>query len=206
MNEPVPRFEFRLFGQCFEREEQMLRSLAPCNDISESREIYLLGHSGAGERNLKIRNDKLELKRLVDLRYDLQRWRPAGQWEFPVPHDVVDELLGVSGSGNREPAPLPVLSLHTLLRFVAQATVPIYRANVLKRRWQFSPPGCQAEVDQLLVNGAAIASLALESGDPHALQELRASLRLEDRENVAYPLALSRIMGLSPLPREDDYG
>ena len=139
MTEPVPRFEFRLFGQCFEREELRLRSLTPCVDIGESREIYLLGHSGAGERNLKIRDEKLELKRLVDRQGDLQRWRPAGQWAFPVPCDVLDELPGAAGAGNREPAPPPVLSQRALLRFVAQAAVPVYRANVFKRRWRFSP-------------------------------------------------------------------
>ena len=34
---------------------------------------------------------------------------------------------------------------------------------------------------------------------------LRARLGLGDAENVAYPLALSRILGLSPLPRENTY-
>jgi len=35
--------------------------------------------------------------------------------------------------------------------------------------------------------------------------ELLATLRLEDCENQSYPLAISRILGITPLPREDDY-
>ena len=36
--------------------------------------------------------------------------------------------------------------------------------------------------------------------------EVHSLLRLEDWENQSYPLALSRILGITSLPREEDYG
>jgi hypothetical protein len=83
---------------------------------------------------------------------------------------------------------------------------PLHRANVWKRRFRFALPACRAELDQLLINGAALETLAIESEDPQAVREVQSLLRLEDCENQSYPLALSRIPGITPLPREEDYG
>ena len=107
MNEIVPRYEFRLFGTCLGMAEQRLRALAPCESISESREVYLLDGDRVHEMNVKIRRGKLELKRLIDRHRGLERWRPAGQWAFPVAADTlryriehggmtweIDEFLG----------------------------------------------------------------------------------------------------------------
>lgn len=64
---------------------------------------------------------------------------------------------------------------------------------------------CDLMFDQLLVNGAAIQSIAIESGDLQAVLEAQSALRLEDCENLSYPLAIARILGIIPLPREEDY-
>ena len=98
------------------------------------------------------------------------------------------------------------VSSSDLLQWVARPSVPLYRANVWKRRFRFALQGCRAELDQLLVNGAAVESVAVESEDAQAVLEVRAALRLEDCENQSYPLLLSRILGLTPLPHEEDYG
>ena len=205
MDEPIARFEFRTFCQCFDITEQRLRAMAPCNSISESREIYLLDDNNTDQRNLKIRDGRLEIKRLVEHYQGLQCWQPAGQWSFPVSSATLHELLGANVT--LEPYSLSMtLSKDDLLGFIAHAATPLSRANVFKRRFRFSLGSCMAEVDQLLVNGAAIQSVAIESEDRHALLALRTALQLEDRENLAYPQVLSRIMGKAPLPHEQDYG
>jgi hypothetical protein len=202
MSEPVSRFEFRVIGQCFGHETDRLRSMAPCETIKESREIYLLGHAGITELNLKIRDGRLELKQLAGHYQDLQRWQPAGQWEFPVASGPVRSLLPDSGESLTIP---PQLNRDELLQLAARPELPLYRASVFKRRFLFNLPDCRAELDELLVNGAAIASLAMESVDPQVVLALRSLLKLEDRENVAYPLALCRIMGLAPQPEESGH-
>ncbi|MGB7934471.1 MAG: hypothetical protein WCH04_20045 [Gammaproteobacteria bacterium] len=206
MNEIVPRYEFRIFGTCLGMAEQRLRALAPCESISESREIYLLDGDRVHEMNVKIRRGKLELKRLVDRHRGLERWRPDGQWAFPVAPDTLRDTLWPDALPDLVTARSTMLSGNDLLRLVAHRDVSLQRANVAKRRFRFSLPACRAELDQLLVNGAAIESLAVESEDPQALLGLQSTLRLEDCENQCYPLALSRILGITPLPREEDYG
>ena len=80
------------------------------------------------------------------------------------------------------------------------------RANVSKHRVRYSAGECSAEVDKILVNGALIRSVAIESEDAAAVIALRRELGLVECENVSYPLAIARIMGLEPLPDEDRYG
>jgi hypothetical protein len=206
MNTIVPRFEFRVFARCLGLAEQRLRAMAPCDTISESREIYLLPQEDICDRNIKIRDGRLEVKRIIDRQGGLERWQPDGHWGFPVARETLRHAHS-SGDMLARLQLLPAtLSREALLRAVARRSLPLYRANVWKRRFRFSPAGCRAELDQLLVNGAAVESLAVESENPQAVLEVRAALRLEDCENQSYPLALSRILGLTSLPGEEDYG
>ncbi len=206
MNEIVPRFEFRIFTPCMGVEEQRMRAMATCESISESHEIYLLGYDGVLDKNVKIRHGKLELKRLMNRERGLERWRPAGQWAFPVALDTLRNSLWSDNVLNQDPAPPAMLSRSGLLQRVAQPAVALQRANVCKRRFRFTLASCRAELDQLLVNGAALESIAIESEDPQAVLEVQSALRLEDCENQSYPLALSRLLGMTPLPGEHAYG
>jgi hypothetical protein len=206
MNDVIPRFEFRTFAPCLGMVDQRLRAMADCAEISESREIYLLGRDGVRDSNSKLRRGRLELKRIIERRHDLECWRPAGQWDFPVARDTIRGALWPDAT-REQVTDLPVrVSSRDLLQWVARPGIPLCRANVWKRRFRFALQGCRAELDQLLVNGAAVESVAVESEDAQAVLEVRAALRLEDCENQSYPLLLSRILGLTPLPHEEDYG
>jgi len=206
MSEIEPRYEFRIFGRCLGLAEQRLRAMASCESISESREIYLLGCEQVYDRNVKIRHGKLELKRLIERHESLERWRPDSQWAFPIARDSIRDTLWPDDLPEQAPALPAMLSKNDLLQFIAQFAVPSYRANVYKRRFRFTLPACRAELDQLLINGAALETLAVESEDPQAVLAVQSLLRIEDCENQSYPLALSRILGITPLPREEDYG
>ena len=206
MHDTVPRFEFRTFAPCLTMTDQRMRAMAACDAISESRAIYLLGYAGVHDRNVKIRDGQLELKCILERRHGLERWRPVGQWRFPLDRSTIGEHLWPGDTLTRLGELPATLSLGALMQLVAGPGVPLYRANVRKRRFRFTLPGCRAELDQLLVNGAAIESVAVESEDPQAVLQARAALRLEDCENQSYPLLLSRILGLTPLPGEQDYG
>jgi hypothetical protein len=66
--------------------------------------------------------------------------------------------------------------------------------------------GGSAELDDILVNGALIRSVAVESEDADTVVAARQALGLAGHENISYPLAIARIMGREPLPDEDSYG
>jgi hypothetical protein len=206
MDNTAPRFEFRVFGASLGMAEQRMRGIAPCESISESREIYLLGHGIDSGSNIKIRHGRLELKQLIEHHRELQRWQPAGQWAFPVAFHTIQGMLDPAHTPNHSRNPAALLSLDDLLRFTTQTAGKLVRAHVFKRRFHYILPACRAEFDQLQVNGAAIESIAIESVDPQAVLESRSAIWLEDFENQSYSLALSRILGISPLPHEEEYG
>ncbi len=207
MTDIKPRFEFRIFSHSLRLAEERIRAMASCEEINESKEIYLLNQANIRDHNVKIRHDQLELKRIVERHQGLERWRPAGRWTFPVARSIFYEALWPNASTKQLVAELPDrLSRSDLLGFVARPTSTLYHANVRKRRYRFRLAGCRAELDHMLINGAAIESIALESEDPRAVLELRTALRIQDFENQSYPLALSRILGLTPLPGGENYG
>jgi hypothetical protein len=205
-NEIVPRFEFRIFGHDFITLQRRIRKVAPCESIVESREIYIL-NSENSDRNVKIREGKLEFKRLIDRISGLERWKPTGSLEFPIERAAIpDSLFPVSALERTLPFPDSLTALVTeeeFLHHIAQDSLcgpRLYRANVFKRRSRFTLQDCPVEIDWILVNGAAIESIAIESQCAEQVLAVRSALGLEQFENVAYPLAISRILGIRALP------
>ncbi|MGH8763448.1 MAG: hypothetical protein ACREUR_09495 [Nitrosospira sp.] len=207
MNEIVPRFEFRVFGHGFDAIEGRIRETAPCESINESREIYLLDNEDC-DRNVKIRGSRLELKRLLERSEGLERWEPAGVWAFPVDLGAIPgRLFPVAALAQVSPFPA-ALTQRELLNHIApdsERSAPLYRANIFKRRFRFTLQDCPVEIDHILVNGAVIESIAIESQHAERVLSVRSALAMAQFENVAYPLAISRIMGIRPLPDEEDY-
>ena len=70
---------------------------------------------------------------------------------------------------------------------------------MFKCRFGFTINGCITEIAELLVNGAAIRTLAVESEDREAVLRTKEMLGLGEHENVNYPLAIKRIIGMEPL-------
>jgi hypothetical protein len=210
-NEIVPRFEFRIFGHDFITLEQRIRKVAPCESMVESREIYILSDEN-GDHNVKIRNGRLEFKRLIDRVDGLERWKPTGSLEFPIERGAIpDKLFPVAALERIPPSPDSLTAMvneKEFLHHIAQNSLcgpRLYRANVFKRRSRFTLQDCPVEVDRILVNGAAIESIAIESQCAEQVFAVRSALALEQLENVAYPLAISRILGIRPLPDAERY-
>lgn len=205
MVEPAPRFEYRAFAQGFGLVEERIRARRICEEIVESREIYLI-QAGSMMRNVKLRGGRLELKNLLEERDGLQRWAPAGQWEFPIdPRDLagavfpgLDRRLWETSAESVDRA--------DLLERIDEMGRELVRANLFKRRFRFEIAGCAAEIDDILINDAAMRSVAMESEDPQRLLRAVAQVGLDAYENTAYPLALARIMGMAPLPRSGNDG
>ncbi len=210
-NEIVPRFEFRIFGQSFITVEQRIRKVAPCESIIESREIYILDSENS-DRNVKIREGKLEFKRLIDRTNGLERWKPAGSLEFPIERAAIpDRLFPIAALERTIPFPASLTERVTereFLHHIAQGSLcgpRLYRANLFKRRFRFTLQDCPVEIDRILVNDAAIESIAIESQCAEQVLAVRSALGLEQFENLAYPFAISRILGIRPLPNAQDY-
>jgi hypothetical protein len=210
-----PRFEFRAFAQGFGLVEEKMRELSSCQQIRESHEVYILSRSNADDpgeasrvrvNNVKIRDGKMDIKALVGIQRGLEQWTPLLKAPFPLQRAVIqDEFCAAMGVAS----PACSRSHYTLHQFFEEIVWPdpnLSGAFVFKRRFSFTVNECIAETAELLVNGAAIRTVAVESEDVEALLGAREMLGLQAYQNVSYPLALRRILGLEPPPGwADDY-
>ena len=69
-------------------------------------------------------------------------------------------------------------------------------AWVEKRRCRFTLGGCPVEFDRVLVNGAAIDSIAVEAEDASVVLGVVERIGIPGRENVNYARMVRRVLGL----------
>lgn len=205
MREIIPRFEFRAFAQSFCLVAKKMRRYSKRCEIDESRETYLLTLN-AENQNVKVRQNKIEIKRLIEQRGPLECWNPVGEEILPAsPEFLLDTILPALGLGEWELS-RSEYSLQQLLDEIVNPRRGLWSAAVFKRRFRLSIGDCPTEIDELLINGAAIRSAAVESEDPDTVEGLIAELGLGEYENINYPRAIRRIMGLERILEEHTYG
>ena len=198
MSKIIPRYEFRAFAQNFGIVETKMRSFSKCEMIRESSEIYIVSAAN-NKNNTKIRDRKMDIKELVETKQGLERWNPRMKGEFPLKtRTIIEKILPAFGVGdlnlNRDE--------YTLKQYLDEIIIPhpkLSAVHVFKRRFAFTVNGCITEIAHLLINGAAIQTVAVELEDVDAVLEAIEMLRLKDYENVNYLLAIKRIIGMEPL-------
>ena len=101
MSKIIPRYEFRAFAQNFGMVETKMRKLSPCSMIRESQEIYIVSAAN-NENNTKIRDIKMDIKKLVEKKQGLERWNPRMKGEFPLQTDVIkNQVFPADAERNR---------------------------------------------------------------------------------------------------------
>ncbi len=197
--EIIPRFEFRAFARQFGHVVDAIRRRSACAGIKESWDIYLVAPSNE-TNNVKIRDNQLDIKSLMKVEHGLEQWRPLMKLDFPAPAHVVQEEIFPALQVNTPFLADGDLAMDSFLRDVIWPHKEVFVAHVFKRRFFFAIHECRTEITELIVNGAAIQTIAIEDEDAQKVLIAQERIGLAGFENVNYLLALQRIMGLSPLP------
>lgn len=181
---PRSRYEFRVWGNQDEAHRRLL-SLADSSTEKHFKDCYLLVDDPTC--NLKIRRNRLKVKRLVEERFGFQRW--STNW-----HRVTTEASPES-SDTRTLAEAAGLAAPTDLGQVVEELHPAADLRplfVTKHRMRFRFGSMRAEVTDLEVgrNGEHLCTTAIEGRDLLDLIRLRSSLGLDLVPNVAVHLAL----------------
>ena len=198
MSKIIPRYEFRTFAQNFGIVETNMRKLSKCEMIRESSEIYIVSATN-DENNTKIRDNKMDIKVLVEKNRGLEHWNPRMKGEFPMKKDIIQKEVFPAFGVNE---PQFERDEYTLEQYLEEIIVPheqLAAVSVFKRRFAFTINGCITEIAQLLINGAAIQTVAVELEDVGAILKAVDILGLNDYENINYLLGIKRIIGMAPL-------
>ena len=176
-----------------------MRKLSKCEIIRESPEVYIVSAAN-NENNTKIRDIKMDIKELVEKKQGLEQWNPRMKGEFPMQTEVIKNEVFPAFAVNE---PKFTRDEYTLDQYLNELIIPhpeLAAVNVFKRRFAFTINGCITEIAQLLINGAAIQTVAVELEDIDAILKAKEILGLAEYENVNYLLAIKRVIGMEPLP------
>jgi exopolyphosphatase/guanosine-5'-triphosphate,3'-diphosphate pyrophosphatase len=195
----IPRYEFRAFAQSFGKVIDEIRRRARPELIRESSDTYLVTREN-NTHNVKLRYDQLDVKELINVQDGLEQWYPTLKVNFPVePAHIRDDIF----SSLKVQAPALERNVYSEERFLKEVIWPhdtVQQAQVFKQRFHFMIEGCMVEINELLVNGAAIKSVAVEAEGVELVLKVRDMIGLGAYENVNYLKMIKRILGLTPLP------
>jgi exopolyphosphatase / guanosine-5'-triphosphate,3'-diphosphate pyrophosphatase len=193
MDEIIPRWEWRTFGERFGECDQRFESLVP-EGVQEGDEVYLL--SPVTDENVKIRDRLMDIKRLQQVNADgLEQWRPVMKAAFPLPAAPVGEVFDALGV----PAPSLLRGAYTLDQLIEELIKPGGRVGTVlahKKRAQYRIDGCLAERTEVVVDRERTRTVAIESEDPARVIAVVRDLGLGRFENTSYPRGLKRLIGM----------
>ena len=195
-----PRYEFRIFGNNLLEYENKIKQFSEREMTREMDSIYILTPYKK-KSNVKIRQGVMDIKHLEQEHECLQQWNPFLVGSFPLAADVIKSVvfpaLGIV-------CPVFERKKYTLKQFVEEVISidpDITVAYVWKTRHAYTVEGCITEIAEIKVNGASIKTICIEAEDPKKVIAAKELIGINNKiENVNYPSAMKRIMGLVELP------
>lgn len=199
MSEITPRFEFRIFDPHLERIAEQIRSFAEFDRYRESREIYIIS-THTDIHNTKIRNEVLDVKKLMKIEQELEQWAPLIKAEFPIDQKTISQKIIPILSADDMVADAKSYSLKAFIKDLIESNLQLQVAQVVKQRFGFQSQGCLIEAANVYINGSRTMTVCVESENPERVNQIRKRLGLEEEENVNYLRALKYTLGLHALP------
>ena len=192
-----PRFEFRSFGQDFNKQaERMARlsiSIPEKFLVRHSQETYIMSRTN-DINNTKIRDGKIDIKTYVQTVDALEQWNPLMKVEFPISaHYLKREIF---------PAfqiEIPILEKiqYTIDEFMAMVNKhsDLQAVSVVKERFGYMVNDTICEVGNILINGEKVMTINSESTELDDIKKTVIDVGLDGVENINYLQTIKRVIG-----------
>ena len=171
---PGGRMEYRIWDPmpcCVER----LAAMGTPAGVDERTDVYLVGPDHTV--NAKVRDEALEVKRLVGSTWGFQRWRPDPAVELPLTSKQLALLLldlGITGSDVEGWIDREQIDPREILAGSPTGHV----VTVGKRRQRYELGTARAEFTEVEFPGLARSSIAVEAIDPETVRQATERLKL----------------------------
>ena len=192
-----PRFEFRSFGQDFNKQaERMARLSIPIPKnfwVRHSQETYIMSRTN-DINNTKIRDGKMDIKTYVQTVDTLEQWNPVTKTEFPVStHFLKSDIFPAFQ------VEMPVFEKieYTMDEFMAIVTEhpDLQAVSVVKERFGYVVNDTICEVGNILINGAKVMTINSESIELVDIKKTIIDVGLDGVENINYLQTIKRVIG-----------
>ena len=192
-----PRFEFRTFGQNFDKQAKLMARLSvPIPQEvweRESDEIYILSKTN-DTNNTKIRDGKMDIKTLVQTVDGLEQWNPLMKGEFPMAKET---LLNEVFPAFKVELPNLIKEYYLLDEFMILVDnhPNLQQVKIHKQRFGYMVNNTICEVGNVLINGAKVVTINSESTEIVDVKKTIKEVGLECVENINYLQAIKRVIG-----------
>jgi len=198
-----PRYEFRVFGNNLQNIEERIKELSDKEMTRQMDSVYLLT-PWKKKNNVKIRDGVMDIKVLEQEYEGLEQWSPFLVGSFPMKAEVIKTTVFPALGVESPVFERKEYTLKQLIKEVVSIDPDLFVAYVWKVRHAYTINDCITEIAEIKVNGTSVTTICIEAENPKKVLEAKKLLGISKKtENVNYPLALKRFMGLSQLP--DDW-
>ncbi|HRZ42204.1 MAG TPA: hypothetical protein P5228_05825 [Bacteroidales bacterium] len=197
-----PRFEFRSFGQEFDKAVfRMGRLSVPVPEKvweRHSEEIYIISRTN-DINNTKIRDGKMDIKTYVQTVDGLEQWNPLMKGEFPMKAKV---LLEEVFPAFQVEIPELVKDEYGYDEFIAMIRQhpDLAAVKVVKQRFGYMVNNTICEWGYVFINGARLVTINSESTEIEDIRKTIQDIGLEGVENINYLQAIKRVIGMIHKP------
>lgn len=192
-----PRFEFRTFGQNFDKSAKLMARLSSPVPQKvwerESDEIYILSKTN-DINNTKIRDGKMDIKTYVQTVDGLEQWNPLMKGEFPISKSVLEKEVFPAFQVDMPELTKDTYTYEEFLEMI-EAHPDLQGVKVHKQRFGYMVNDTICEVGNVLVNGAKVVTINSESTELDDIKKTISDCQLEAYENINYLQVIKRIIG-----------
>jgi hypothetical protein len=192
-----PRFEFRSFGQDFNKQaERMVRLSIPIPEklwVRHSPETYIMSRTN-DINNTKIRDEKMDIKKYIQTVDELEQWNPLTKTEFPVSGHFLTRNIFPAFQ-----VEIPVFEKteYTMDEFLTMVKEPpdLQAVSVVKERFGYMVNDTICEVGNILIEGEKVMTINSESTELDDIKKTIIDVGLDGVENINYLQIIKRVIG-----------
>ncbi len=192
-----PRFEFRTFGQNFDKSAFLMARLSvPVPQKvweRESDEIYIMSRTN-NVNNTKIRDGKMDIKTYVQTVDGLEQWNPLMKSEFPIAKEILVKEVFPAFQVEMPELKQDTYTMEEFLGMI-EAHPDLQGVRVHKQRFGYMVNDTICEVGNVLINGAKVVTINSESTEIEDIAKTLEDVKLTGVENINYLQAIKRVIG-----------
>ncbi|WP_158211129.1 hypothetical protein [Myroides phaeus] len=197
-----PRFEFRSFGQDFLiQHKRMARLSIPVPEAiweRESDEIYIMSKKN-NINNTKIRDGKIDIKTHIKTVDGLEQWNPLIKSVFPLSKEILEQEI-IPAFMVEFPSLTKQTYTYNEFILLIKDHPDLAIVKVHKQRFGYMVNNTICEVANILINGAKLISINIESTDIKEIKKTISEIGLNNIENINYLQAIKRVIGMIDKP------
>ena len=195
----APRYEFRTFGHNFNKSHEMMMLLTqPVPEDLQVRifdENYIISKT-VDDINIKIKNNLLDVKKLVRTKGITEQWNSVGKYKFPISKEFLLEEIAPELQVAFTKLEYNEFSIERIADTIKYHKDLLY-IPVQKRRYTYVVHNTICEFAEVVIDNDYLLTISVESLEYEEVIRTVSQLKLNQYENINYPQAIKRVKGIN---------